>query len=215
MHRVIRFALFALTIGLAVSAARTSMAGFSAELTGIVAVGPNFQYNYDLIFQTLPGRARVEAGSGAIAPGTVGSQDFLTIYDVGGGPEFVSATAGPGFTVQTAMTGVNAAQTVPNDEAGRMNVTFRYAGPPATVSADTVFTGFNIVSTLGPTVQTPTRIDDYGSQNTDNAGLDINRKISELGPIEVPPSLIPEPGTWALLILGFIGAVAMRRRTTR
>ena len=122
-------------------------------------VGPNFQYNYELIFQTLPGRARVEAGSGAISPGTVGSQDFLTIYDVGGAPEFVSATAGPGFTVQTAMLGVDPAQTLPNDEAGRMNVTFKYAGPPPTVTADTVFTGFSIVSTLGPTLLTPTRID--------------------------------------------------------
>src|SRR4029434_900794 len=142
MRRVIRFALFALTITLAMSAARTSLAGFSAELTGIVPVGPNFQYNYDVIFQTLPGRARVEAGSGAIAPGVIGSQDYLTIYDVAGAPEFVSATAGPGFSVQTAMLGVDAAQTLPNDEAGRLNVTFRYAGPPATVTADTVFTGF-------------------------------------------------------------------------
>ncbi len=159
--------------------------------------------------------SQVEAGSGAISPGTVGSQDFLTIYDVGGAPEFVSATAGPGFTVQTAMLGVDPAQTLSNDEAGRMNVTFKYAGPPPTVTADTVFTGFSIVSTLGPTLLTPTRIDQYGSQNTDNFGPDANLKISEVGPIEVPPSLIPEPGTWALLILGFIGAVAMRRRTSR
>jgi hypothetical protein len=214
MRRVIRFALIALTITLAMSAARTSLAGFSAELTGIVNVGPNFQYNYDLIFQTLPGRARVEVGSGAVNPGVIGSQDYLTIYDVGGAGEFVSATAGPGFSVQSGLIGVDASQTVPNDDGVLMNVTFRYAGPPATVTADQVFTGFSIVSTLGPP-QFPTRIDEYGSQHTDNQGTDISRKISELGPIEVPPTLIPEPGTWALLVLGFIGAVAMRRRTSR
>ena len=214
MRRLIRFALFAVTIGLATSAARTSLAGFSAELTGIVAVGPNFQYNYDLIFQTLPGRARVEAGSGAIAPGTIGSQDFLTIYDVGLPIEIVSVTPGPGFSAQQQLVGVDAAQTIPLDFPVGQNVTFRYAGPPATVSADTVFTGFSIVSTLGPAFG-PTRISQYGSQHTDNLGTDANRKISELGPIEVPPSLIPEPGTWALLVLGFIGAVAMRRRTSR
>ncbi len=214
MRRVLRLALFTVTIGLALSAARTSLAGFSAELTGIVAVGPNFQYNYDLIFQTLPGRARVEAGNGAIAPGTVGSQDFTTIYDIGLPTEIVSVTAGPGFTAQTQLVGVDAAQTTPIDFAVGQNVTFRYAGPPATVTADTVFTGFSIVSTLGPAFG-PTRISQYGSQHTDNQGADANRKISELGPVEVPPSLIPEPGTWALLVLGFLGAVAMRRRTNR
>lgn len=214
MRRVSRVALLVLTIGLAMSAARTSMAGFSAELTGIVPVGPNFQYNYDLIFQTLPGRARVEVGNGAINPGQVGSQDFLTIYDVGGAGEFVSATAGAGFTVQTAFLGVDAAQTTPNDSNQLMNVTFKYAGPPATVSTDTIFGGFSIVSTLGPVQNNPTRIEEYTSQNTNNQGATVNRKISELGPIEVPPTLIPEPGTWALLVLGFIGAVAMRRRTS-
>jgi hypothetical protein len=214
MRRVSRVALLVLTIGLAMSAAQTSMAGFSAELTGFVPVGPNFQYNYDLVFQTLPGRARVEVGNGAINPGQVGSQDFLTIYDVGGAGEFVSATAGAGFTVQTAFLGVDAAQTTPNDSNQLMNVTFKYAGPPATVSTDTIFGGFSIVSTLGPVQNNPTRIEEYTSQNTSNQAATANRKISELGPIEVPPTLIPEPGTWALLVLGFIGAVAMRRRTS-
>jgi hypothetical protein len=214
MRRVIRFALFALTIGLAMSAARTTLAGFSAELVNVVPVGPNFQYNYELIFQTLPGRERIELGSGAINPGVPGSQDYVTIYDVGAAGEFVSATAGAGFAVQTALLGVDASQTTPNDHPFLFNATFRYAGPPATVAANTVFTGFSIVSTLGPPGAGPV-IDEYGSQFTDNAGGDVNQKISQIGAVEVPPTLIPEPGTWALLVLGFIGAVAMRRRSSR
>ena len=64
--------------------------------------GPNFTYNYNLVFDTLPGEQRVEAASGVLTPGTIGSQDFLTIYDVGNlaGPfpaSFISATAGRGL----------------------------------------------------------------------------------------------------------------------
>jgi hypothetical protein len=215
MRRVIRFALFALTITLAMSAARTSLAGFSAELLNIVQVGPNYQYNYELVFNTLAGRERVEAGSGALAPGVIGSQDFVTLYDVGLPAEIQSVTPGAGFTHQTQLVGVDAAQTLPLDGAVGLNVTFRYAGPPAAVTNGTVFTGFQIVSSVAPSLATPVRVGQYSSQHTDNLGNDANLKISELGPTEVPASLIPEPGTWALLVLGFIGAVAMKRRTSR
>jgi hypothetical protein len=212
MCRTIRVSLTALTIALAFSATSTSRAGFSVELTSIVPVGPNFQYNYDVIFETLPGRGRVEVGSGMLNPGTIGSQDFVTIYDVGlSGTEFLSATAGPGFSVGSTLIGFDAAQTFPTDHPVLSNVTFRYTGPPATVSADTVFTGFSIVSILGPTGVTPMRIGQYTTQNTDNSGADGNLKISQLGPVEVPPTLIPEPGTWALSLIGCIGCLAMCR----
>ncbi len=194
-------------------AGRTAEAGFAAELVNIVPTGPNFTYNYNLVFDTLPGEQRVESASGVLTPGTIGSQDFLTIYDVGNlaGPfpaSFISATAGPGFSVQTQLVGVDAAQVTPFDDGQLINVTYRYAGPP--ISIPTVFTGFSIVSAVGTT-----RLDEYSSQRTDNLGLEIDTKISELGTAAVPNNLIPEPATWAMLVLGCVGAFAVRRRVSR
>ncbi len=82
-------------------------AGFSAELVDIVPEGNLFRYNYQLLFSTLPGRQRLDAGNGVLAPGVVGSQDFITIYDVGGLSEISGVTAGPGFTFQVQPLGVD------------------------------------------------------------------------------------------------------------
>jgi hypothetical protein len=212
MHRRIQLSLFAFAVLTMSLAGKRAEAGFSAELVNIVPIGPNFTYNYNLVFDTTPGEQRVESASGVLAPGTIGSQDFVTIYDVGNllGPvpaSFISAAAGPGFTVQTQLVGVDAAQVSPFDDGQLVNVTYRYTGAP--LSASTVFTGFSIVSAVGTT-----RLDEYSSQRTDNLGPEIDTKISELGTAAVPNNLIPEPATWALLMLGCFGVVALRRRVS-
>jgi hypothetical protein len=213
MHRRLRLSWILGALLVTLLAGRSAQAGFSAELVSIVPTGPNFTYNYNVIFETLPNEQRVEVGSGVLLPGAIGSQDFVTLYDVGNlaGPfpaSFLAATAGPGFAVQTQMLGVDAAQVTPVDDPLLVNVTYRYTGPVVTTS--TTFTGFSILSAVGTS-----RLDEYSSQRTDNLGAEINTKISELGAAVVPNNLIPEPATWALLILGCIGFVGFRRRTSR
>ncbi len=206
-----RSGLVALVIALAVSGARTSQAGFSAELVDIVPEGNLFRYNYQLLFSTLPGRQRLDAGNGVLAPGRVGSQDFITIYDVALLPEISGVTAGPGFTSQVQLAGVDAPAIAPLDYAAMLNVTYRYVGPPMSVSEETIFTGFSFLSPFGGTFF-PTRVGQYSSQFTDSIGKEADLKISALGPVEVPASLIPEPSTWLLLVVACVGVATLRRR---
>jgi hypothetical protein len=171
-----------------------AQAGLMAELvpTGPVPVGSNFQYNYTINFTSSTGQERLETG------------DFVTIYDVattGPGTTFVSATAGPGWSVSAQPAGVDAPLTNPADDLGLLNITYRYVGP--TVSLDAVFPGFNVVSSIGGTA-----IDHYTSQRTDNLGPDAGTKISEIGSIVVPG--VPEPSS--LAVCGIAGLLLARRR---
>ncbi|HEV8290382.1 MAG TPA: hypothetical protein VGP94_00595 [Tepidisphaeraceae bacterium] len=156
---------------------------------------------------------RLEAGSGTITPGTIGSADFITLYDVGfagpgPGANFVSATAGPGFSVSLQNTGIDAAQTVPLDDLNLTNVTYRYTGP--TISADTVFPGFSIVVNNND----GTSLKQFTSQYTDNAGPEIDTKVSEIGLVAVPKTsnFIPEPSAIALGMLAAVGLMGRKRR---
>jgi hypothetical protein len=213
MCRCFRLSGIVAAIVFTLLSSRDVQAGFSAELVSVVPTGPNFTFNYNLVFDTLPGEQRVETGSGVLAPGTIGSQDFLTLYDVGNlaGPfpaSFLGVTAGAGFTAQTQLLGTDAAQVSPVDDPLLVNVTFRYGGAPITTS--TTFTGFSILSAVGTS-----RIDEYSSQRTDNLGQEIDTKISELGAAVVPNNLIPEPATWAMLSIALAGLIGARRRMRR
>src|SRR6185436_13306035 len=109
MRRAATYGLIAL---IALVVCSTSQAAIIAQLTGITPSGPNFSYNYNLIFST-QGQDRLEAGNGTITPGAIGSADFITLYDVGlNSPSpagnFVMATAGPGFDLTLQNTGINA-----------------------------------------------------------------------------------------------------------
>ncbi len=202
------------TLALVSFGAASAEAGFMAQLTGITPSGVNFSYNYNLVFSTQSTAERLEAGSGALTPGVIGSQDFLTLYDVGfSGPgvgaNFIDAIAGAGFTRDLQNVGANAAQTLPTDNPFLTNVTFRYTGAP--ITADTVFPGFSVIVNNNDGVSLKT----YTSQRTDNAGDELNTKISELGTAAVPvTNVIPEPSTLALAALGF-GGLLIRRKLRR
>ena len=139
----------------------------------------------------------------------IGSADFITLYDVGStapGGNFVSATAGAGFSASTQNLGINAAQTLPNDDALLTDVTFKYTGP--TISADTVFPGFSIVvnSNNGTTLK------QFTGQYTDNQGPELDTKIGEIGLVAVPAAgSIPEPGTVLMgMMMGVCGLLSRR-----
>ena len=137
MRRPAIYGLCAFVALLICSAAHASII---AQFTGTTPSGSNTTYNYNLLFSTQNGVDRLESGNGTLNPGQIGSADFITLYDVasnGVGGNFVSASAGSGFSVQTQNGGVNASQTLPIDDLNLLNVTYTYNGP--TISADTVF----------------------------------------------------------------------------
>jgi len=195
-----------LVAALLAAAAVPARAGFAPDFIGTTAgPGANTGFNYNLIFTTIGAEERLEGAAGAPAPDVINSADFLTIYDVGG---FVSATAPAGFTVQTQLVGINGPFTVPPDDSTLTNVTFVYTGADITVS--TIFTGALIVSS-----SSLTNIDYYTSQRTDNEGLNINRKIGEVGTTTVPggsPVAVPESSSLILAGLGALGLVGATRR---
>ncbi len=183
------------------AAAVPARAGFAPDFVGTTPSGANTGFNYNLIFAVINAEERLEGAAGAPAPDVINSADFLTIYDIVG---FVSVTAPANFTVQTQFVGVNGPFTAPPDDFTLTNVTFVYRGPDVTV--DTIYTGVNIVSSANLT-----NIGFYSSQRTDNDGLDINRKIGEVGTTEVP-GVVPEPSSLLLAGLGFLGLVGTARR---
>ncbi len=191
-----------LVAALLAAAAVPARAGFAPDFIGTTAgPGANTGFNYNLVFTTIGGEERVEGAAGVPAPDVINSADFLTIYDIVG---FVSVTAPANFTVQTQLVGINGPFTVPPDDVTLTNVTFVYRGPD--IAFDTIFTGVNIVSSANLT-----NIGFYSSQRTDDDGLDINRKIGEVG-TTVVPSVVPEPSSLMLAGLGVLGLVGATRR---
>jgi hypothetical protein len=204
-----RLAICGLTAFVALLFCSAAHAALIAEFTGVTPVGSNFSYNYNLLFSTQNNTDRLEAGA-TIAPGAVGSADFITLYDVafagpGPGANFISATAGAGFSVQLQNAGINAAQTLPLDDLNLTNVTYRYTGPA--VTADTVFPGFSIVVTTND----GTSLKQFTSQHTDNAGPEINTKVSEIGQVAVP-RIVPEPSVIALGAFAAVSLLSGRKR---
>src|SRR5258706_11678349 len=113
-----RPAIYGLSAFVALLVCSAAHASIIAQFTGTSASGSNTSYNYNLLFSTQNGVDRLEAGSGTLNPGHIGSPDFITLYDVasnGVGGNFVSANAGSGFSVQTQTGGGNAA---PNPAGG-------------------------------------------------------------------------------------------------
>jgi LPXTG-motif cell wall-anchored protein len=188
-------------------------ASLIAQFTGTTPSGSNTSYNYILSFSPQGGMDRLESGSGTLTPGAVGSPDFITLYDVamgGTGPNanFVSATAGTGFSLQVQNTGINAAQTLPVDDLNLLNITYAYTGPTIT-NAETAWLGFSIVVKNND----GTTLKQFTGQYTDNEGLEINTKVSEIGLVAVPKTgiSIPEPTAMGLGLIGVFGLMGRRK----
>ena len=206
-----RPAMYGLSAFLALLICSVSQAALIAEFINVTPAGPNFSYNYNLLFSTQNGVDRLESGSGTINPGLIGSADFITLYDVGlisPVGNLVSATAGAGFSVSLQNPGIDAAQTSPIDDVLLSNVTFKYVGP--TITTDTTFGGFSIVVKSND----GTSLKQFTGQYTDNAGPEIGTKVSEIGLVAVPNStnFIPEPSAMALGLAAVAGLMGRRKR---
>jgi len=204
-----RPAIYGLSAVFALLIASAAHASIIAQFIGTTPSGSDTSYNYNLLFSTQNTVDRLESGSGSINPGAVGSSDFITLYDVGStapGGNFVSATAGAGFSVSVQNAGINAAQTIPIDDALLANVTYQYVGP--TISTDTLFPGFSIVVHN----HDGTTLKQFTGQYTDNQGPEIDTKISEIGRVAVPAGVsIPEPSMMLLGLMAGVGLMGRRR----
>jgi|SRR5882672_8088030 len=201
---------FGLTAFIALLCCSAARAALIAQFTGTTSSGSDTSYNYNLLFSTQSAVDRLEAGSGSLNPGAIGSPDFITLYDIGSSGvngNLVSVTAGAGFGLLLQNLGINAAQTLPVDDALLSNVTFQYNGP--TITSDTVFPGFSIVVKNND----GTSLKQFTGQFTDNVGPEINTKVGEIGMVAVPKTstFIPEPSALAMGMMAVVGLVGRRK----
>ena len=195
MKRVFKTGVVAGAMLVGASAASASLVPVLTSITP--GPGSNSTFNYDLVFATTTGAAPFEIIDSSANP----IADFATIYDING---FVSAAAGTGWTAAFQNTGVTATGTAPVDSPSITNVTFSYAGPPATVTADTTFSGFSIVSSLSGALN-----GQFTSETTRGSGSLAGTALGQIGAVQVPG--VPEPAS-AILFLGSGALLLFRRR---
>lgn len=189
---------------LAATTAALCMAGSAHALTPILTnvapVGDRYLYTYSLTLDMNEG-----ARTG----------DRLVIYDFAGFDGFgpLSDPAIGTFTESTtSVGGVNNLQPAPGytDDAAILNIGWQWNGP------DIFTTGPHppIEFTLSAYSTFNNRtLDGFSSLTVKNNGDAAGEPNYQQGSVAVPlGAAVPEPGTWALMILGFGGAGAMLRR---
>lgn len=145
---------------------------------------------------------------------------YFTLYDIRGFAGF--GNVGAGFTASSQLLGLTPSNVLPTDSAAFLNASFTYSGPDVNFSAplsDRELGSFEILSTVGTV-----GFEDFTSLAFRNAGQARGSRVSTIGVDAVPvpgggdgggnPGTIPEPQSWALMMVGFglVGAT-MRRRT--
>lgn len=187
------------------TAAALAMAGtaqaITPVLTNVSAVGDRYLFTYSL---TLNEDEGVRTG------------DRLVIYDFQGFDGF-APTSNPSIGTFTELTtstgGVDNLQSPPgfNDDAGILNIGWRWEGPDVFTTGPHAPVDFMLsaYSTFGGR-----QLDGFSSLTVKNNGDAIGMPLYEQGAAGVPApgAAVPEPGAWALMILGFGGAGAMLRR---
>ena len=189
---------------LAAAAAALGMVGSAQALTPVLtnvsAVDDRFLFTYSL---TLGEDEGVRTG------------DRLVIYDFAGFDGF-APTSSPLIGTFTELTtdvgGENNLQAPPGyaDDPGVLNIGWRWNGPDIFTTGPHPSIDFTLAaySTFGGR-----QIDGFSSLTVKNNGDAMGTPIYEQGATAVPVAgVVPEPGAWALMILGFGGAGAMLRR---
>jgi hypothetical protein len=177
-----------------VGAASAANASITPDLQGspVALGGGNYAWNYSVL---LTPDQRLVSGS------------YFTIYDF---RSLVDTGVTPaGWTVSSALLGVTPATVLPEDDATIANVTFTYNGPTITPpdSVTGVFLGlFQIIARTDRV-----SFDSFSSRAVRNGGLRDGTVFDTVGQTSVP-GVVPEPQSWAMLIvgLGLVGATLAR-----
>lgn len=176
----------------------TSAHALTPVLTDVSAVGDRFLFTYSL---TLNEDEGVRTG------------DRLVIFDFAGFDGFgpLSNPAIGAFTEPTTdVGGVDNLQAPPGfDDTSVLNIGWRWNGPDIFTTGPHAPVDFMLsaYSTFGGTT-----VDGFTSITVKNNGVAAGQPNYEQGAVGVPAGAVPEPGAWALMILGFGGAGAMLRR---
>ena len=208
MRLSVRFGLAALAAAVLLGAAQDAKAVYAPQFVSVEPEGSNFRWTYNVVFATSGQPFQLQEGDGNLSPGTVGTQDFVTLYDIQG---YVagSATAGGGHALLSPLefTGITGPNTAPVDAPTVVNLTFRF--DDGTATTDTTFTGFSFLSTFGPNAQGQGF---YTSQFSNNSNP--ISKVGEVGRV-ILPAVVPEPSSVALIGMGVAGLFGYGYRRRR
>ena len=184
--------------------ATSAQANITPVLQSVAASGSNFLYTYQVTLDS--DQALVNGSKTSIfdfagyVNGSVASSDVRFVA----GTEALTTgmLANPSFTDNPAITNLTLTW---NGGPFHMGTTTPNSGPP-----EVNFT-LTALSTFGSTA-----FDGYTSTAVKSNGTAIGQPTSNVGPVGVPiAAAVPEPASWALMILGFggVGALMRRRRS--
>ncbi len=190
--------------------ALASASAASASITPVLIGSPTATGNGDYAYNY---RVTLASDQGLM------TGNYFTLYDFSGFNGF--GAAGTGFTGSTNLVGPTPNKTVPTDDPGILNVTFTYSGPTINYNGALMqrdLGTFTVFGTSGTVV-----FNDFTSLAVLNAGPTKGTPVATIGSHAIGvgggsgnPSTVPEPATWAtmLLGLGFVGVSARRRGTS-
>jgi len=186
----------------AFSLATAAHASVIPVLDSVTPVGSEFEFSY--------------AGTLAGDQGLVDGSE-LVIFDFSG---YVLGSISPGIYGPDLIAFTENTSTLPppfgeDDDPLIPNLVFKWVGAPFNASggpfADVDFAGLTARSIFGAT-----RLDGFTALTVTNNGAATGKPASNTGFVGVPDGIVvPEPASWALLILGFGGVGAALRTRKR
>jgi hypothetical protein len=170
--------------------------------------GSNFLFSYHA---TLSGDQGLTAGS------TLVIQDFagyvpgsISVSGTGVSP-FILTSTPMVANFNTAAGGVQN-NAVFGDDPNIVDLVFTYNGPDFHTSGGP-FTDIEIMGLTAESTFGGLAVDGFSSRAIKNTGLGTVGTVAfNNGAVGVPAALVPEPASWALLIMGFGGVGAMMRQ---
>jgi hypothetical protein len=176
-------------------------------LDSVTPDGVVFDFNYHI---TLSGDQGLTDGSKLVIYDFLGYVDGSIFFPAS---PFITPSV-EGFSNQDVTTGGVQAAAAFTDDPLIANLVWTYHGPDFRTTApgaDIVLTGFGAKSIYGGVTS-----DGFSARAIKNSGLGtVGTDAFNNGAVGVPTQVVPEPASWAMLILGFGGVGALMRARHR